>query len=190
MKLVDIARSWVGKNFNPGQKEQCMAFVRHCLTEASHPLASKITSKPVDGLSTGYYMASSLAGRDLGEMVDKQANLKPGAILFFNDTYNDGWPPNTITHVGIYVGEGQFVHRPTVSRPVVQESLADYGHFRAGLLVKDEAGARPAPPPKPPTRWRLYGKPGRMVLVCNQDQVLKAGQEIELDFLTLEMVDK
>jgi hypothetical protein len=189
MKLVDVAKAWVGRNFNPGQTEQCMAFVRHCLHEARHPLAQVVTKEPVDKLETGFYLASSLAGRDLGEMVDKVANLKPGAILFFDDTYGD-FPPNTITHVGIYVGDGMMVHRPTVAKPVVMQSLESYGHFRAGLLVKDEAGkVNPPPLPKQKAKVKVFAKKGKMVLVATQDILLKAGVEMDLGSMALEFVE-
>ena len=92
-----------------------MAFVRHCLHQAKHPLANAITREPVDRLDTGYYLASSLAGRDLGPIVTRVDQVAPGAILFWQDTYDGWWPPQTITHVGIAIGNGRFVHRPTVS---------------------------------------------------------------------------
>jgi len=189
VKLLDVAKAWVGRDFHPGQTEQCMAFVRQCLYEARHPLAEVVTKKPVDGLETGFYLASSLAGRDLGEMVDKIANLKPGAILFFDDTYGD-YPPNTITHVGIYAGDGMFIHRPTVAKPVVMQSLASYGHFRAGLLVADEARkTNPAPMPKQKAKVKVFAKKGKMVLVATQDVLLKAGVEMDLGSMALEFVE-
>jgi len=59
----------------------------------------------------------------------------------------------------------------------------------AGELPYDQA-ANLAPIPKPPTKVKLFCKPGKMVLVANQDFSLKAGQELELEFVTLEMVDR
>lgn len=190
MKLVDVARRWVGREFRPGVPEQCMAFVRAMLAEAQHPLADKITKAPVDGLDTGFYLASSLAGRDLGPMVDKIGDLRPGAILFFANTYGD-WPRGTITHVGIYGGDNQLIHRPTMSRPVEQVPLVGFWRdtFRAGLLVPDATSGAPVVIPKPPTKIKLFAKPGRMVLVATEDLVLKAGQELTIEMLSMEMVD-
>jgi cell wall-associated NlpC family hydrolase len=44
-------------------------------------------------------------------------SLQPGDLLFFGRT--------KITHVGIYAGQGTFVHATTHERPVVQESRLD-----------------------------------------------------------------
>lgn len=190
MKLVEVARRWVGRDFRPGVPEQCMGFVRAMLAEAHHPLADKITAKPVDGLDTGFYLASSLAGRDLGPMVDRIGDLRPGAILFFQNTYGD-WPRGTITHVGIYAGDNQMIHRPTMSRPVEQVPLVGFWRdtYRCGLLVSDATSGAPVVIPKPPTKIKLFAKPGRMVLVATEDLVLKAGQELTIEMLSMEMVD-
>lgn len=190
MKLVEVARRWVGREFRPGVPEQCMGFVRAMLAEAQHPLADKITAKPVDGLDTGFYLASSLAGRDLGPMVDRIGDLRPGAILFFQNTYGD-WPRGTITHVGIYAGDNQLIHRPTMSRPVEQVALVGFWRdtFRAGLLVPDATSGAPIVVPKPPTKIKLFAKPGKMVLVATEDLTLKAGQELSIEMLSMEMID-
>jgi cell wall-associated NlpC family hydrolase len=45
--------------------------------------------------------------------------LQPGDLLFFRDTYKRG-----ISHVGIYVGEGKFVHAASTKRGVVVTSLS------------------------------------------------------------------
>lgn len=191
MKVLQVAKSWVGKDFRPGVPEQCMGFVRAVLAEAKHPLAHAITTAPVDGLSTGLYLASSLAGRDCGQLVDKIADLKPGAILFWANTYGD-WPAGTITHVGIYAGDGQFIHRPTMARPVEQASLAGYwgSLFRCGLLVVDKqiSGGQPQLPP-PPAKIKLFYNPkGGFRLVASADLALRAGQQIEVDFASMEFV--
>lgn len=47
------------------------------------------------------------------------ARLAPGDLLFFRiDSRN-------VSHVGIYVGDGQFVHAPQTGRPVEQRQLDD-----------------------------------------------------------------
>lgn len=166
MKVSDIARSKVGHPWPPDDPdtavneskvpEQCMNFVRACLREAGHPLAGKVTAQAVDELSTSAGLASSLAGRDLGfPMVGPEGRdqLAPGAILFWANTYGT-WAAGTITHVGIYVGNGQFVHRPTMDRAVELASLSGFWatQFRAALLSPDQVEAAPAPAPaKPPS---------------------------------------
>jgi cell wall-associated NlpC family hydrolase len=67
------------------------------------------------------------------------AELRPGDLVFFQICCQ---PPDTVTHVGIYVGGGQMIHAPTEGEVVRVESIDTpfwRGHF---------AGAgRPAPPP-------------------------------------------
>lgn len=165
MKVSEIARAWVGKDFRPGVPEQCMGFVRHVLEQAGHPLADAVTRAPVDGIGTGPMLASSLAGRDLGYPLvgpEERDKLQPGAILFWRNTYGQ-WPVGTITHVGIYVGDGQFVHRPTMSRPVEQASLSSgvwSSLLRCALLSPDVAKPTPGPEPALRVRVRVWGHPG------------------------------
>ena len=46
-------------------------------------------------------------------------HLKPGDLVFF------GSGPDKITHTGMYIGDGQFIHDSTNGRPVVQISRLD-----------------------------------------------------------------
>ena len=57
-----------------------------------------------------------------GTYVSK-ANLQPGDIVFFHGTYASG-----ISHVGIYAGNGQFIHAPN-SRSVVSYSDLTTGYW-------------------------------------------------------------
>jgi cell wall-associated NlpC family hydrolase len=52
--------------------------------------------------------------------VDRAA-LQPGDLLFFGT--------KKITHVGIYAGEGRFIHATSYLRPMVQESALDDPHW-------------------------------------------------------------
>jgi hypothetical protein len=162
-----------------------MAFVRQVLDEADSPIKDAVTTAPVDnkahGLGTSFFLASSLAGRDLGEMVDKIANLKPGAIVFFDDTYGN-YPKGTITHVGVFVGNGKMVHRPTKARPVEEVDLTPgsywAGFFRAGLLTQD---ASPRVSTEPTIhRVKLYAKPGKCV--AYRDGVSQDALAARLDY--------
>jgi len=50
--------------------------------------------------------------------VDRK-NLQAGDLLFF------GSSPKDITHTGMYIGDGQFIHDSTNGHPVVQISRLD-----------------------------------------------------------------
>lgn len=135
--IAHQAKQWNGKEFAPGAIEQCMNWVRKVLEQVAHPYTAKVTRTPVDGHWTGPSLASSLAGRDLGEMITSTAKLEAGDILFWDDTYYTGFPPKTITHVGIALSNSQFVHRNTVSKPVNIQPYEGIWrtNFRAGLRV-------------------------------------------------------
>ncbi len=49
----------------------------------------------------------------------KRDELKPGDLLFF------GSSPDHITHTGMYIGNGEFIHATTHNHPVVQISRLD-----------------------------------------------------------------
>ncbi len=51
-----------------------------------------------------------------------ESNLRAGDLVFFGES--------RITHVGIWSGEGRFVHATTHDRPVVQESTLDEPYWR------------------------------------------------------------
>lgn len=52
-----------------------------------------------------------------GVKVDR-SNLRPGDLVFFNTQ-------GSISHVGIYVGDGDFIHAPRTGKPVMISSLSD-----------------------------------------------------------------
>jgi cell wall-associated NlpC family hydrolase len=54
-----------------------------------------------------------------GVMPVERKDLQPGDLLFF------GSAPGKITHTGMYIGDGQFIHAPTDGHPVVQISRLD-----------------------------------------------------------------
>jgi cell wall-associated NlpC family hydrolase len=58
----------------------------------------------------------------------ERSRLEPGDLLFF------GSSPERITHTGMYIGGGEFIHATAHQRPVVQISRLDEPHW-SGLLV-------------------------------------------------------
>ena len=67
--------------------------------------------------SLGYKMPRMIADMNKQGTYVSKANLKPGDVVIFQNTYASG-----LSHVGIYVGDGKFIHSPN-SRSVV--SYAD-----------------------------------------------------------------
>lgn len=65
-----------------------------------------------------------------GTYVSK-ANLQPGDIVFFHGTYASG-----ISHVGIYAGNGQFIHAPN------SRSVVSYSDLTSGYWANHYYGAR------------------------------------------------
>ena len=58
-------------------------------------------------------------------------NLQPGDIVFFANTYGSG-----ISHVGIYSGNGQFIHSPN------SRSVVSYSDLVSGYWANHYYGAR------------------------------------------------
>lgn len=52
-----------------------------------------------------------------------KSQLKPGDLVFFKNTYKHG-----ISHVGIYVGDGKFVHAAGSGKGVIVSKLSDAYH--------------------------------------------------------------
>ncbi|MBA3033242.1 MAG: C40 family peptidase [Gammaproteobacteria bacterium] len=80
----------------------CSGFVRHVFNQSL-------------GLSLP---RSALAISQAAERIDKQ-ELQPGDLVFFNTMRR------AFSHVGIYLGEGQFVHAPRAGGRVRIENMGD-----------------------------------------------------------------
>ena len=75
---------------------------------------------------------SSAAMYKCGTPIDK-SELEPGDLVFFQNTYTTG-----ISHVGIYVGNGQFIHSPNRGKVVCFADLySDYytEHYYGSIRV-------------------------------------------------------
>lgn len=121
-KVLAVARSWVGLNFRPGQTAQCANFVRSVFEEAKvfvgvaeHPDDEHLIPNEPKGAS----YADSFAGDDVGELIPND-KPEPGDIVMYKNTYGD-YPNGVITHVGIYEGDSNIIHRPTANSPVRRE---------------------------------------------------------------------
>lgn len=132
--IVAAAQKYVGKDFLPGQTECCMRFVRQVLKDANHPKADFVTKSPHDGLDTGINLASSLSGADCGTKIMTQSALQSGDIIFWGGTYG-GYPPSTITHVGIAKDNVNTIDRSTSSKPVSDRAITTFQYFVLGMRL-------------------------------------------------------
>lgn len=125
----------VTRAYSPEAVAQCANFVRDVLAEAGVSLP--VSAAPVDGISpTGYSLANSLAGRDIGSVIKDPQKLRPGDLVFWKNTYTGWWPESAITHVGFYVGGGKIVDKGNAPTPH-QRSLYAFPRkdFIAGIRI-------------------------------------------------------
>lgn len=132
-RIVRSALAWAGKDFAPGEKEQCANFVREVLSSVG--LSVGVTQEPIDHFKSNPSLANSFFGSDIGQLVYSVNELQPGDIVAFGGTYG-GYSPSDITHVAIYVGDGLIVDRPTSSKPVQKRGIDTFTHFVAGVRLK------------------------------------------------------
>jgi cell wall-associated NlpC family hydrolase len=70
---------------------------------------------------------TSIEQSKIGERVQKE-DLQPGDLLFFVTGRNS----SRINHVGVYIGDGKFIHSSSYNKRVVVTSLKSYGSGYAG----------------------------------------------------------
>ena len=115
--------------------------------------------------------------QSLGIPVASAADLRAGDLIIFARTY----VPMSSTHIGIYVGDSEFVHRPTASEPVARASLSTaywQDHFQEGRrLFPLDLPAPPTPTGNdgqvqagaPTRRVRVYAHDGLASLVIDRE---------------------
>lgn len=102
--------------YKAGQTRRCADFVSTMI------IRSKTEAQ-------GFYFTELAANfAKMGSKVSLQ-ELQPGDIVLFKNTYS-GAPVPAYTHVGIYVGDGHMVHRPTSYRDVEVEPIMS-GYWRS-----------------------------------------------------------
>ena len=129
-KIVATARSWVGKEFNPGVLAQCAAFVRSIFKQSGNGL-SEALGRSADGQDYGVLEAGSLLKSSIGQIIKDKSKIMAGDILVWSKTY--GGYGNDVTHTGIATGNGMMIDRSTSSAPVRERSIDTFGNFIAAI---------------------------------------------------------
>ena len=128
-RVLARAASWVGRDFRRGEPAQCATFVRQVFADAGFtlPVADPPDDlKLIPGYPVGPSYADSFAGDNVGRLIPV-SDRQPADIIMYQNTY-DNYPEGTITHVGIYAGDNEIIHRPTSDRPVCR-SAYDYARI-------------------------------------------------------------
>lgn len=121
--MVERALSWIGVKYRFGGQDElrgfdCAGLVRQAFSAVSVELPR-----------------TAAAQFQFGCVVPRE-DLQPGDLVFFRNTYKRG-----ISHVGIYIGGGEFVHAASRRRSVVVDRL-DMPYFQSRF-----AGGRRVTPP-------------------------------------------
>ncbi|MFC5435667.1 C40 family peptidase [Rhodanobacter umsongensis] len=112
MKLRDIR--YVRGGRDPSTGFDCSGFVRYVFAHA-----------------VGMQLPNNSASQFLAGLKVKRADMKPGDLVFFH-THGK----RRISHVGIYISNGRFIHSPTTGKSVEISSLD------SGYWAKRFAGAK------------------------------------------------
>ena len=142
--IIDAAKPWSEQGFRVGKAEECMNWTRIVMqTACGASFATLQTLKPWDGdvLSPedklAPDMADSLAGDELGTKITSLDEIKAGDLVFFKNTYGN-WAPGVITHVGIAVGNGEYMHRMTSNKGIVKTQAIPAGDFAYGMRLDEK----------------------------------------------------
>jgi len=118
--FVSVALTYVGSRYRFGGMSpkgfDCSGFVAYVFTKAGKPMSRD--------MSTQIRSGTRVSTKD----------LQPGDLLFFSNTYKRG-----LSHVGIYIGNGRFVHAENESTGVTVSSVwSAYwaAHYAAAVRVK------------------------------------------------------
>lgn len=118
--FVSIAMTYVGSRYRFGGMSpkgfDCSGLVAYVMTKAGKSMSHD--------MSTQFRSGTRVSSKD----------LQPGDLLFFSNTYKRG-----LSHVGIYIGNGRFVHAENESTGVTVSSVWSaywVAHYTAAVRVK------------------------------------------------------
>ena len=123
--VISVARSFIGKvtyvfgaSSPESGRSDCSGFTQYCYKKV--------------GVSIGRTTNDQVRA---GSQVEK-SNLQPGDLIMFKNTYNSGYLYG-VSHVGIYLGGGEFIHCSS-SKGVTVNSLNEsyyQSHYLMGRRV-------------------------------------------------------
>ena len=94
-RLLEEAAKYLGTPYVWGGYSpsgfDCSGFVSYCLTNSGVRNTGRLTAQGLYNICTPV----------------SQSDAQPGDLIFFTGTYDAGEP---VTHIGIYVGNGQMIH--------------------------------------------------------------------------------
>ena len=108
--MVERALSWIGVRYQFGGEDEKKGFDCAGLVRRAFSSITKLPRTAASQFREGLFV--------------KREELQPGDLVFFKNTYKRG-----ISHVGIYIGEGRFVHAASSRRAVVVDRL-DATYYR------------------------------------------------------------
>ena len=128
--MVERALSWLGVKYRFGGQDEkkgfdCAGLVRQAFRELAIELPRTAAAQFRQGC------------------IVERNELQPGDLVFFKNTYKRG-----ISHVGIYIGNGEFVHAASRRRSVVVDRL-DMPYFSSRFAGGRRVVTAPVLPPLP-----------------------------------------
>lgn len=121
--IADIALAQLGDPYllggNGPDSFDCSGLAYYAMTNA--------------GFSVSRLSAAAYSGQSAWTKITDTSSLKKGDLLFF---YSESW--SSINHMGIYIGDGQFVHASSGQGKVMTSTLSNSywaGHFALARRV-------------------------------------------------------
>jgi len=122
-ELVDYAKTLIGIKYKWGGETtkgfDCSGFVKYVYNHFGISIERKSRDQAKGGKAI------------------KKSELKPGDLVFF-DTNDDNGKLNDISHVGIYIGDGKFIHASTeLKKAITIESMSSSYYSKRYMRARD-----------------------------------------------------
>jgi peptidoglycan DL-endopeptidase CwlO len=106
--IVEFARELIGAHYcyghaSPEEGFDCSGFTMYVFSNFGYPLPHGTADQ-----------------MKLGERIGNRQDLAVADLVFFATTPRKDYP----SHVGIYLGDGKFIHAPSTGKKVCEESLS------------------------------------------------------------------